>query len=97
MVKESIHINESDIKAFQDQHKVKVEFLDKITEINLENVRLSEETEEVAAHISGYNAKKLVKKFEQCCKSVCVSDSSEECSSYDYLNILSRGGLIVPS
>ena len=75
MVKESIHINERDTKAFQDQHKVTVEFLDKITEINLENVRLSEATEEVAAHISGYNAKKLVKKFGQCCKSLCVSDS----------------------
>ena len=71
--------------------------MDKITENNLENVQLSEQTQAVAGHFSGCIAKKLVKKIGQSSKSLCVSDSSEDCSSYDYLNILSRGGLIVPS
>ena len=53
------------------QHEV----FDNIMEIGFENVMLSKETREAPAHIYGYIAKGLVKKFEHCCKNYCINES----------------------
>ena len=54
---------------------------------------LSEETREVAAHISGYNAKKLVEKFGHCCKNHCINDLETASTTHVYIDLLSRGWL----
>jgi hypothetical protein len=96
LVKESINIIENDIKADETKHSH--EFLNEIEDINFEKIILSDESREVAVYIAGYIAKKLVKKFGECCKKFCIcSNPSIDSQDTHYLNILSRGGLIVPS
>ena len=56
-------------------------------EIDIGNVILSEETWEVAAHISGYIAKKLVKKVGQCCKIFSIHESETKPNSYGYIDV----------
>ena len=60
LVKESIDIKD-DIKVTENEDAIQQELFDNIMEIGFENVMLSDETREVAAHISGYIAKRLVK------------------------------------
>ena len=50
-----------DIKFTENEDAIQQELFDNIMEIGFENVMLSDETREVAAHISGYIAKRLVK------------------------------------
>ena len=50
-----------DIKFTENEDAIQQELFDSIMEIGFENVMLSDETREVAAHISGYIAKRLVK------------------------------------
>ena len=66
-------------------------------EIGFENVMLSDETREVAAHICGYIAKKVVKKFGHCCKNYCINESETASTTHVYIDLLSRGGLTLPS
>ena len=68
LIKESIDIVKDNIKVIENEDEIQQEFLDDVMKFDFENVALSEETQEVAAHISGYIAKKIVKKFGQCCK-----------------------------
>ena len=65
-------------------------------EIGFKNLMLSEETREVAAHISGYIAKRLVKKFGHCCKNFCINKSETASTTHVYINLLSRDGLTLP-
>ena len=60
LVKESIHIK-GDIKVTENEYAIQQELFDNIVEIGFENVMLSDETREVAAHISGYIVRKLAK------------------------------------
>ena len=57
---------------------------------------LSEETRKVAAHISGYIAKRLVKIFGHCCKRFCINESETASTALVYIDLLSRGGLTLP-
>ena len=66
-------------------------------EIGLENVMLSDKTGEVAAHISDYTAKMLVKKFGHYCKNYCINNSETASTTHMYTDLLSRGGLTLPS
>ena len=50
-----------DIKFTENEDAIQQELFDNIMESGFENVMLSDETREVAAHISGYIAKRLVK------------------------------------
>ena len=52
---------------------------------------LSEKTREVAAHISGYFAKKLVKTFGHCCRNCCINDLETASTTHVYIDILLRG------
>ena len=66
-------------------------------EIGFENVMLSEETRKFAAHISGYIAKKLVKKLGHCCKNYSINESKIASTTHVYSDLLSTGGLTLPS
>ena len=76
LVKESIDIKD-DIKVTENEDAIQQELFDNIMEIGFENVMLSDETREVAALISGYIAKKLVKKLDTVVK-IIVSMSQEQ-------------------
>ena len=96
LVKKSIDIKD-DIKVTENEDAIQQEIFDNIMEIGFENVMLSEETREVAAHISGYIAKKLVKKLGHCCKNYCINESETASTTHVYIDLLSRGGLTLPS
>ena len=60
---------------------------------------LSPDSQEVAFTIAGYIAKKLAKKrfkCQQCCMYM-IADDNSDASENHYFNLLSRGGLMVPS
>ena len=86
-----------DIKFTENEDAIQQELFDNIMEIGFENVMLSDETREVAAHISGYIVKKLIKKFGHCCKSYCINESETVSTTHFYIDLLSRGGLTLPS
>ena len=96
LVKESIDIKD-DIKVTENEDVIQQELFDNIMKIGFENVILSDETRDVAAHISGYIAKKLVKKFGHCCKNYCISESEIASTTHVYIDLLSRGGLTLSS
>ena len=96
LVKESIDIKD-DIKVTENEDAIQQELFDNIMEIGFENVMLSDETREVAAHISGYIAKKLVKKFGHCCENYCINESETASKTHVYIDLLSTSGLTLPS
>ena len=96
LVKEIIDIRD-DTKVTENEDTIQQELFDNIMEIGFENVMLSEETRKVAAHISSYIAKKLVKKFRHCCKNYCTNDSETASTTHAYIDLLSIGGLTLPS
>ena len=59
------------------------------------SIRLSDDLKEVSNHIAGYIAHKLVDFCEGCCKNLLTSDDSS--AGGKYLQLISRGGLKVPS
>ena len=75
------------------------EHLDNISP-ELENCYLNKGSEEVAAVIAGYVAKKVIKR-NRCpqCKSLLIVTSESDChfEKFEYLLKLSRGGLLLPS
>ena len=96
LVKEIIDIKD-DIKVTDNEDAIQQELFDIIMKTGFENVMLSEETREVAAHISGYIAKTLVKKFGHCCKNYCINWSETASTTHVYIDLLSRGGVTLPS
>lgn len=65
-------------------------------ENELEEIELDEETKEVAIYIAGYITKKLLKRSTcDLCKFILQSD--EVTTSTVYTNLLSRGGLKLPT
>ena len=95
LVKENIEIKD-DIKVADNEDAVQQELLDNIMDIGFENVILSDETGEVAAHISGCLAKKLVRTFRRCCKNYCINESETASTTHIYIDLLSRDGLTLP-
>ena len=81
----------------ENEDAIQQELFDNIMEIGFENIMLSDETREVAAHISSYIAKKLVKKFKHCCKNYCINKSETASTTHVYIDLLSRGELTLPS
>ena len=66
-------------------------------EIEIAESTLDSSSEEVSTNIAGYIAKKLAKRSNyNSCKSLLIASSMDLAENY-YLNLLSRGGLIVPS
>ena len=96
LVKEIIDIKD-EIKATENEDAIQQELFDNTVEIDFENVMLSEKTREVAAHISDYIGKRLIKKFGHCCKNYCINESETASTTHVYIDLLSRGGLTLPS
>ena len=66
-------------------------------EIEIAESTLDSSSEEVSTTIAGYIAKKLAKRSNcDSCKSLLIASSMDLAENH-YLNLLSRGGLIVPS
>ena len=66
-------------------------------EIEIVESTLDSSSEEVSTTIAGYIAKKLAKRSNcDSCKSLLIASSMDLAENH-YLNLLSRGGLIVPS
>ena len=66
-------------------------------EIKIAESTLDSSSEEVSTTIAGYIAKKLAKRSNcDSCKSLLIASSMDLAENH-YLNLLSRGGLIVPS
>ena len=63
LIKEGIGIYNRDVKMINDQKIILNKLLDKLQCSSLNNVSLSEDSGEVAFHISGYIAKKKFKKI----------------------------------
>ena len=60
-------------------------------------VTLSEDSREVRIYIAGYVAKKLKKRFGDCCNRLLTGYSGVENPDFLYVQILSRRGLTIPS
>ena len=75
------------------------EFLEELEahETEILEISLCEDSEEVAYHVAGYVAKKVLKKTSCTECRPCLVDSENDRSPAKYLNTLSRGGLIHPS
>ena len=65
----------------------------KIQDINSDSLILDNDSQEVAAFISGYIAKKLTGRTEHCCANLLTGNTENR----EYLDLMSRGGLQVPS
>ena len=76
LVKECNDIKDG-IKVTENEDAIQQGLFDNIMEIGFENVMLSDESREVAAHISGYIAKKLVKSSDTVVK-IIVSMSQKQ-------------------
>ena len=67
--------------------------------ISLDTLMLSPDSREVAVHIAGYTAKRYLKKIKSssCCKMHITGSIDIENPDHEYLIILNRGGLTIPS
>ena len=67
--------------------------------ISLDTLMLSPDSREVAVHIADYTAKKYLKKIKSssCYKMHITSSVDVENPDHEYLIILNRGGLTIPS
>ena len=86
LVKESIDIKD-DIKVTENEDAIQKKLFHNIMEIGFENVMLWERKREVAAHISGYIAKTLVKKFGHCCKNYYINESETASTTHAYIDL----------
>lgn len=99
VLKEGIDIDNNVKVGKKDDEMIESLLLDiDIMDCSPENVLLSEDSREVSVHIAGYIAKKLKKRFGSCCHEFLMGDSiTSDCPDFSYMQILSRGGLTIPS
>jgi len=98
LIKENINFWEEDLKS-ENQDSEMFNQIDEALEDRMDEIIesvLDDESSEVATTISGYIAKKLLKrsKCELCISKITVSNN--DLNNDHYLKILSRGGLFVP-
>ena len=96
LVKECNDIKDG-IKVTENEDAIQQGLFDNIMEIGFENVMLSDESREVAAHISGYIAKKLVKSSDTVVKIIVSMSQKQHQQLMSILIFWSRGGLTLPS
>ena len=67
--------------------------------MSLDTLIISPDSREVAIHIAGFTAKKHLKKIKSssCCKMHITGSIDMENPDHEYLIILNRGGLTIPS
>ncbi len=67
-------------------------------ESEINKLFLSSDSKEVAYTISGYITNKLIKHFQcEMCSLIMVGNDSDKATDKEYFDLLSRGGLTVPS
>ena len=100
LLKEEIDIDDN-VKIIDKSDDAIENLLKNIDAMNCspENITLSEDSREVGAHVAGYIARNLKKRFGNCCNQFLIADliNNEYVPEFSYINILSRGGLVVPS
>ena len=99
LLKWDINALTEDIFLNKDEEEKLQKFLFVVTSENLikETIALSNNTSrEVGIYISGYIAKKINDRFEDCCIEYVVGEIKENDGDSAYLKVISRGGLTVP-
>lgn len=99
LLKEGIDIDENVKTPKEDGEKLELLISDiDILNCSTDTISLSDSSREVGVHIAGYVAKKLKKRMGKCCTSYLIEKSiSVKNPDYSYIEILSRGGLTIPS
>ena len=97
LLKENVNIWDEDLKSLPNENVNDI--LDVLSEHESEmhELSLSSDSKEVAYLIAGYVAKKLLKRFNCDICSFSMIGNDVETNENDYLDILSRGGLMIPS
>ena len=87
-------------REFETNFNNESDIIDTVTkhESTILQLTFSPDSQEVAFTIAGYIAKKLTKRFncQQCCMYV-IADGNSDVAESHYFDLLSRGGLMVPS
>ena len=99
LLKEGVNIDENVQEEDIDQG-AEFECLlndEKIINCSPECLSLSNDSREVAVYIAGYIAKKLSNKYGNCCNDSFLGKCSIENPDHSYVEMLSRGGLTIPS
>ena len=99
LLKVGVDIDES-VRPDTNESLLKKEFLSDIDKLRIlpDSVKLSSDSREVAVHVAGYIAKKLKEKEGYaCCSAHLTGMISDDNEDHAYINILTRGGLTVPS
>ena len=97
LIKEGCDIDDS-VKDEKPDQSLTQSLLDQTSDISIDTMQLEPESRKVAVHIAGYIAKKLIKqKKYSCCTKSFVGVLSTDNPDHDFIQILNRGGLTVPS
>ena len=69
-----------------------------VCDLTIDRIQLDAETRKIAVHVAGHVAKRIrEQKKYQCCVEHVVGDMTLDNPDHDYIRILSRGGLTIPS
>lgn len=99
LLKEGVSIDENVQEENTEQDTEFERLLDDENIVNCspESLSLSNDSREVAVYIAGYIANKLSKQFGTCCNDLFIGKCSSENPDHSYVEMLSRGGLTIPS
>ena len=98
LLKENINFWEEGLKPVQkNDNSIILDILAQ-HELEIHELFLSIDSKEVADTISGYITKKLIKCFQcEMCSLFMVGNDSDDATEKQYLDLLSQGGLTIPS
>ena len=96
LLKEDISFWEKDLQI-EENKSIHIEKLIEVVKersSDMDNVRLSPDSREVAVYISGYIVRKFNLRFMSCNNCDMVGNAAIESDDYAYLSTVNRGGLI---
>lgn len=100
LLKEGINFWEEDLYADNNKSELVRKLIIEINNMccDVDRVELSGSSREVAIYIAGYIAKKLTKQLDcRECHERLIGNLSDESDDHSYLELVSRGGLTIPS
>ena len=98
LLKENINFWEENLKPVQKNDSSGLLDILAQHESDIHELSLSSDTKEVAYTIAGYVSKKLIKRFKcEKCSLLMVGADSDDAKEKQYFDLLSRGGLMIPS
>ena len=96
LLKQNINFCKENLKPVQKNDKILNILAQHESEIN--KLFLSPDSKKVACTISGYITNKLIKHFQcEMCSLIMVGNDSYKATDKEYFDLLSRGGITVPS